>query len=125
MGDKPNKVIDAFTIINRNFFCAKPFGRRNGLCSLFKFTFAEKRGLTMSKQSAYFRVPDLSGDHGSKDIKKTVDGIHGVISVSVNASTNKVAVDYDSTGTSCDLIKSTIEEAGYTAQLIANQDNAM
>ena len=79
----------------------------------------------MSKQSAYFRVPDLSGNHDSKDIKSTIDSIRGVISVSVNASTNKVAVDYDSTGTSCDSIKNTIEKVGYTAQLIANQDNAM
>jgi copper chaperone CopZ len=79
----------------------------------------------MSKQSAYFRIPDLSGDHGSKDIKQSIDSIRGVISVSVNASTNKVAVDYDSTGTSCDSIKNVIEKAGYTAQLIANQDNTM
>lgn len=79
----------------------------------------------MSKQSAYFRVPDISGNHGSKDIKENLDGIPGIISVSVNASTNKVAVDYDSTGTSCDCIKDTIEKAGYTAQLLANQDHVM
>ena len=79
----------------------------------------------MSKQSAYFRVPDLSGDHGSKDIKKKIDSIPGVISVSVNASTNKVAVDYDSTGTSYGSIKDEIEKAGYTAQLLANQDHIM
>lgn len=79
----------------------------------------------MSKQSAFFRVPDLGGSHGSKDIKKSIDGIRGVISVSVNASTNKVAVDYDSTGTTCDEIKSEIEKSGFTAQLLKNQDFTM
>lgn len=79
----------------------------------------------MSKQSAYFRVPDLSGNRGSNEIKERVGKVPGVISVSVNKSTNKVAVDYDSTGTSCDLIKEKIEEAGYEAQLLANQNNIM
>lgn len=81
--------------------------------------------IAVSKQSAYFRVPDLGGDHGSKEIKKSLDAIRGVISVSVNASTNKVAVDYDSTGTSCDSIKGEIKKAGYTAQLLANEDHTM
>lgn len=79
----------------------------------------------MSKQSAYFRVPDMADDHGSKIIKEDIDSIRGVISVSVNASTNKVSVDYDSTGTSCEQIKNQIEKSGFTAQLIANQDHIM
>lgn len=81
--------------------------------------------IKVSKQSAYFRVPDLSGDHGSKDLKEKISKIPGIISVSVNSSTNKVAVDYDSTGTSCGVIKEKIEESGYTAQLIANKDFVM
>lgn len=79
----------------------------------------------MSKQSAYFRIPDLSQSHDPKELKKTVDSIPGVIGVSVNASTNKVSVDYDSTGTSCDEIKSTIEKSGFEAQLLKNQDFTM
>jgi copper chaperone CopZ len=79
----------------------------------------------MSKQSAYFRVPDLSQSHDPKELKKAVDSIRGVISVSVNASTNKVSVDYDSTGTTCDAIKSTIEKSGFEAQLLKNQDLTM
>lgn len=79
----------------------------------------------MSKQSAYFRLPNLAGDHASKVIKKEIDSIRGVISVSVNVSSNKVAVDYDSTGTSCEEIKDKIEKSGFETQLIANEDHVM
>ncbi|HEX2937762.1 MAG TPA: heavy-metal-associated domain-containing protein [Ruminiclostridium sp.] len=79
----------------------------------------------MSKQSAYFRVPELTGNHGEKELKRAVGAIPGVISVSVNTSTNKAAVDYDSTGTSAEKIKEEIEKSGYTAQLIAREDHTM
>lgn len=81
--------------------------------------------MNLSKQSAYFRVPGLSGNRGSNEIKERVAQIPGVLSVSVNRSTNKVAVDYDSTGTSCEKIKEKIEEAGFEAQLLANQNHIM
>lgn len=81
--------------------------------------------MKMSKQSAYFRIPGLSESHDPKNLKKTIDSIHGVIGVSVNASTNKVSVDYDSTGTSCDEIKSEMERNGFSAQLLKNQDLTM
>jgi copper chaperone CopZ len=79
----------------------------------------------MSKQSAYFRVPNLGGEHGSKTIKHNLDGIHGVISVSVNLTSNKVAVDFDSTGTNCEKLKEEIEKSGFETQLIAEQEHIM
>lgn len=80
----------------------------------------------MSKQSAYFNIPDgLNGNHSKDEIKSSVASIRGVISVSVNASANKVAVDYDSTGTSCDAIKDKIEKTGYSAQIINNENHIM
>ena len=79
----------------------------------------------MSKQSAYFRVKDLSGSHDIKNIKQNIARIPGVMSVSVNASTDKVAVDYDSTGTNCDEIKGKIEISGFEAQLLDHQDHTM
>lgn len=79
----------------------------------------------MSKQSAYFRVPELSGSHCEKEIKKEVGGIAGVIDISANVSTNKIVVDYDSTGTSSDTIKQKIEGLGYTAQLLTVDDHTM
>lgn len=79
----------------------------------------------MSKQSAYFWVPGLSQKRDAYKIKESVAEIPGVISVSVNTSADKVAVDYDSTGTSCDKIREKIEEAGYGARLLENQDHTM
>lgn len=79
----------------------------------------------MSKQSAYFRLPHMVGDHDSKIVKSEISAIPGVISVSANVSSCKLSVDYDSTGTSCEKIKDKIEKSGYEAQLIANQDHTM
>lgn len=79
----------------------------------------------MSKQSAYFRIPNLDGDRGGQKLKKNIDCIPGVISVSVTAQSNKVAVDYDSTGTSSRKIKEKIEDSGFEAQLIADVDHTM
>lgn len=79
----------------------------------------------MSKQSAYFRVPDLGGDRGGKTLKKNLDSIPGVISVSVTTQSNKVAVDYDSTGTNSEKIKEQIEDSGFEVQLIADVDHTM
>lgn len=81
--------------------------------------------IKMSKQSAYFRVPDLGGDRGGQKLKKDIDSIPGVISVSVTAQSNKVAVDYDSTGTNSKQIKEKIEDSGFEAQLIADVDHTM
>lgn len=79
----------------------------------------------MSKQSAYFRVPDLAGGHDSKQIKAALDRISGVISVSVSTGAHKVAVDYDSSGTSCDAIQRELDRTGYPAQLLETQDHTM
>ena len=79
----------------------------------------------LSKHSAYFRIPNLGGDHGSKTIKQNLDSIHGVISVSVNLTSNKVAVDYDSTGTNSEKLKEEIQKSGFEAQLIADDNHVM
>ena len=52
----------------------------------------------MSKVSIYFTLGNVDGKHDVKDIKKTLDTLPGVESVSVNAETGSVAVDYDTTG---------------------------
>lgn len=70
-------------------------------------------------------MPDLSGKHDGKAIKKAVDAIPGVISVSINEGKNKVAVDYDSTGTDSGKIREAIEESGHPAQLVDHQDHTM
>ena len=67
----------------------------------------------MSKASIYFTLRNVDGKHDVKDIKKTLDTLPGVESVSVNAETGSVAVDYDTTGVLSDRIQKQLEKAGY------------
>ena len=68
----------------------------------------------MANESAYFNLDNIDGKHDVKEIKRVLDALPGVASVSVNAETNQVAVDFDSTGVQSDRIQSKLEKAGYT-----------
>jgi copper chaperone CopZ len=65
------------------------------------------------KASAYFTLGDLGGKHGVKELKRALDMLGGVISVSVSQKSGSVAVDYDSTGESCERIQKKITDLGY------------
>ena len=65
------------------------------------------------KASAYFTVGDLGGKHAAKELKRTLDTLGGVISVSVSQISGSIAVDYDTTGESCEKIQKTISDLGY------------
>lgn len=67
----------------------------------------------MASESAYFIVNSVHGKHDVKELKRELDTLHGVSSVSVNAEKNLVAVDYDSSGTSYDAIEHKLNEIGY------------
>ena len=56
----------------------------------------------MAKESAYFTVGGISGKHDVKEIKRGLDTLPGVLSVSVGGG--RVAVDFDTTGTRRDRI---------------------
>lgn len=79
----------------------------------------------MSKQSAYFTVPGLSGKHAVKKIKQAVGGLPGVLSVSAGVRDDCVAVDYDSTGTNPQAIGACFRSAGIGAELTENRDHTM
>ena len=81
--------------------------------------------MKMSKQSAYFTVPGLNGRHAVQMIKQVLSGIDGVLSVSADVKGDKVAVDYDSTGTDAHEIESRFRDIGVGAQLVQNQDHTM
>lgn len=53
----------------------------------------------MSKQSAYFAVPDFLSGHDAKEVKRSLAALPGVLSVAVGDNRDAVSVDYDSTGT--------------------------
>ena len=65
------------------------------------------------KASAYFTVTNLGGKHGAKELKRALDTMSGVSSVSVSQKSGSIAVDYDTTGESCEKIQKAITELGY------------
>jgi len=65
------------------------------------------------KESAYFTVGDVGGKHHAKEIKRALDALNGVISVSVSQKSGSIAVDYDTTGESCEKIEKKIKDLGY------------
>lgn len=67
----------------------------------------------MSKESVYFTLSDVDGKHDVKEIKKVLDKLPGVSSVSVNERTNHVAIDFDNTGVQSDRIQKQLEKSGF------------
>lgn len=65
------------------------------------------------KASAEYIVDDIGGKHGVKALKRNLDALPGVISVSVSESRGNVTVDYDTTGESCEKIEKSIRDMGY------------
>lgn len=68
----------------------------------------------MANASAYYVLDKVDGKHDVKKIKQTLGTLPGVTSVSVNASTNQIAVDFDTTGVQSSRIEKQLEKAGYT-----------
>lgn len=67
----------------------------------------------MSKASVYFTLGNLHGKHDVKELRRELDTLPGVFSVSVSESGNGVAVDFDTTGVQSGRIKKQIEKMGY------------
>lgn len=70
----------------------------------------------MSKESAYFRVENLKSKQDIKNIKKQLDDIKGVISVSINLDDSRLAVDYDNTAVMQSNIEDRLIRLGYEAK---------
>lgn len=68
----------------------------------------------MAKASMYFELENLDGKHDAKELKREIDLIPGVISVSVNDDRKRVAVDYDTTGADHQKIRKRLDELGFT-----------
>ena len=67
----------------------------------------------MAQDSVYFSVNKAVGLHDTKTLKRALDALPGVTSVSINKEQGSVAVDYDSTGVSQREIAEKIEILGY------------
>ena len=67
----------------------------------------------MANASVYYTLNSVDGKHDVKRIKQTLDALPGVLSVSVNAGSNQVAVDFDTTGVQSTRIQNQLEQAGF------------
>ncbi|WP_283608934.1 cation transporter [Faecalispora anaeroviscerum] len=63
--------------------------------------------------------------HQIKKMKRSLDAIPGVLSVSANDKDGRVAVDYDSSGTDVSAIEKQLRGIGIDAELISNQNHIM
>ena len=79
----------------------------------------------MPKKSIAFDLENGIGRHDGKKLKRGIDGLTGVLSVSVNTGIGRVAVDYDTTGSDPVTIKNTIDRMGYTASVADGQTRVM
>ncbi len=77
------------------------------------------------KASAYFTIDDLGGKHGIYKLKRELDTLCGVLSVSVSEKTNSVAVDYDTTGESGESIREKIKNLGYVVSDVRPDSHVM
>lgn len=69
----------------------------------------------MSKASVYFSLSSSPDRHDIQMIKRELDALPGVRSVSVSGA-GRVAVDYDTTGTDAARIERQLRKAGYPAR---------
>ena len=80
----------------------------------------------MSKASAYFTLNNhLDNKHDVKAIKRELDTLPGVLSVSISDSSNCIAVDYDTTGVQTDQISQQLEKMGYQILASKAEDHTM
>ena len=68
--------------------------------------------MTMTKASACFTVGGISGKHDVKEIKRELDTLPGVLSVTVS-NDSRVSVDFDATGVQTGRIAKQLTEMGY------------
>ncbi len=68
----------------------------------------------MSKASMYFELENLDGKHDAAKLKRQLDTLPGVISVSVNDDRKRVAVDFDTTGVNQKQIRQQLDGLGFT-----------
>lgn len=79
----------------------------------------------MAKKTITIRVSGLTGKHGSKEVKRTLAKLPGVLSVSTNTADNRVNVDYDSTGVDSQVILERLRGFGMEAKQTDIQEHIM
>lgn len=79
----------------------------------------------MSKASVYFTLGGFADQHDRAEIKRELDTLPGVLSVSISDSPHRVAVDFDTTGVQPDRIRKRLEAMGYEIRSSQTDDHIM
>ena len=66
----------------------------------------------MTRANACFTVGGISGKHDVKEIKRELDTLPGVLSVTVS-NESRVSVDFDTTGVQTDHTEKPLTDMGY------------
>ena len=66
----------------------------------------------MTRANACFTVGGISGKHNVKEIKRELDTLPGVLSVTVS-NDSRVSVDFDTTGVQTGRIEKQLTDMGY------------
>lgn len=77
----------------------------------------------MAKASAYFTLDGLHDRHDGKVIKRELDTLPGVLSVSISDGSGRVAVDYDTTGVQAEAIGRQLETMGCQILYVQTDDH--
>ncbi len=67
----------------------------------------------MPRETSYLQIGNLKGKHDAGLLKKKLDELPGILSVSLNSSMSQLAVDYDDTGVKQEGIVNRLKELGY------------
>lgn len=79
----------------------------------------------MSKASVCFTLGNLDSRHDRKAIKQELGALPGVLSVSVGSGSNRVAVDFDTTGVQGGHIGKQLEKMGYQVLNCSEENHIM
>lgn len=67
----------------------------------------------MPKASVYFTISNINDKHDAKEIKRDLDALPGILSVSVSSDSKQVSVDFDTTGVQSEHIGKQLRKMGY------------
>lgn len=73
-------------------------------------------------QSVYFEVRNVHDKHDLKQMKKGLNTLYGVLSVSLNSKEYRVGIDYDTTGITGQQIADYLNDRGYTVTNVYDLD---
>ncbi|MCC8123307.1 MAG: heavy-metal-associated domain-containing protein [Oscillospiraceae bacterium] len=79
----------------------------------------------MAKASIYFTLEHAMDRHMARDVKASLGGIPGVLSVAVGDGSDRISVDYDSTGTSPKALHQALSKRGLAASAEDRETHVM